>query len=188
MGGTLAFQQHGPRFFNEPYSADGIRIVRITDLDEDGTLDFSGMPRLLVSNEDREKYQLKSGDLVFARSGATVGKAALIQPDDPPCIAGAYFITMRFQDVIVPVYARAVLTTPSVRAIVSRRSRQAAQQNFSGPGLRALPMPVPPLALQHDFAARVAAVENLKSVQRTSMTGLDDLFASVQGQAFSGAL
>lgn len=188
LGGTLAFQQYGPRFFNEPYSVDGIRIVRITDLNEDGTLDFSGMPRLVVSNDDREKYQLKSGDLIFARSGATVGKVALIQPDDPPCIAGAYFITMRFQDVIVPVYARAVLTAPSVRAIVSRRSRQAAQQNFSGPGLRALPMPVPPLGLQHNFARRVATVENLKSVQGASLTGLDELFASAQGQAFSGAL
>ena len=169
-------------------TVDGIRIVRITDLNEGGTLDFSGMPRLDVSNEDREKYQLRPGDLVFARSGATVGKVALIQPDDPPCIAGAYFITMRFQRVIEPLYAQAVLTAASVRAIVSRRSRQAAQQNFSGPGLRALPMPVPPLSLQHSFAKRVAAVEVLKAVQRTSMTGFDALLASLQHRAFSGEL
>jgi type I restriction enzyme S subunit len=188
LGGTLRFQQYGPRFFNERYKTDGIRIVRITDLNENGTLDFSTMPRLDVSAEDIEKYQLKPGDLVFARSGATVGKVALIQPDGPPCIAGAYFITMRFQDLVEPVYVREVLTAKSVRAIVTRRSRQAAQQNFSGPGLRALPMPVPPLTLQRCFTRQVSAVENVKAVQQASMTKCDALFVSLQHRAFAGAL
>ena len=188
LGGLLGFQQYGPRFYNESYSADGIRIVRITDLSEEGVLDFSSMPRLVVSDEDREKYALRSGDLIFARTGATVGKVALIHPNDPPCIAGAYFITMRFKDSVVPIYARAVLTAPSVRAIVAKRSRQAAQQNFSGPGLRQLPMPIPPLPLQREFARRVSAVEKLKTAQRASLAELDALFASLQHRAFRGEL
>jgi type I restriction enzyme S subunit len=188
LGGLLAFHQYGPRFYNESYSADGIRIVRITDLSEEGVLDFSSMPRMVVSDEDREKYALRTGDLVFARTGATVGKVALIQPNDPPCIAGAYFITMRFTDSVVPIYARTVLTAPSVRAIVSKRSRQAAQQNFSGPGLRQLPMPLPPVELQHEFARRVEAVEKLKTAQRASLAELNALFASLQQRAFRGEL
>jgi len=188
LGGLLAFQQYGPRFYNESYSPDGIRIVRITDLSEEGVLDFSSMPRLLVSDEDREKYALRPGDLIFARTGATVGKVALIQPNDPPCIAGAYFITMRFKDSLVPIYARAVLTAPSVRAIVAKRSRQAAQQNFSGPGLRQLPMPLPPVELQREFARRVGAAEKLKTAQRASLAELDALFASLQHRAFRGEL
>jgi type I restriction enzyme S subunit len=188
LGELLAFQQYGPRFYNESYSADGIRIVRITDLSEAGVLDFSSMPRLLVSDEDLEKYALHPGDLIFARTGATVGKVALIQPNDPPCIAGAYFITMRFKDSLVPIYARAVLTAPSVRAIVAKRSRQAAQQNFSGPGLRQLPMPVPPIDLQRQFTSRVGAVEKLKTTQRASLAELDALFASLQHRAFRGEL
>jgi type I restriction enzyme S subunit len=146
------------------------------------------MPRLVVSDADRAKYALLPGDLIFARSGATVGKVALIQRNDPPCIAGAYFITMRFARTVEPLYARAVLTAPSVRAIVTQRSRQAAQQNFSGPGLRQLPMPLPPLELQRDFARRVAAVETLKSAQRASLAEMDALFASLQHRAFRGEL
>jgi type I restriction enzyme S subunit len=188
LGGLLTFQQYGPRFFNESYSAEGIRIVRITDLNEAGNLDFSAMPRLTVSDEDREKYSLRSGDVIFARTGATVGKVALMQPNDPPCIAGAYFITMRFEKTLNPVYARAVLTAPSVRAIVAKRSRQAAQQNFSGPGLRQLPMPLPPIELQREFARRVTAVEKLKTAQRASLAELDALFATLQHRAFRGEL
>ena len=188
LGGLLTFQQYGPRFVNEDYSADGIRIVRITDLSESGTLDFSAMPRMTVSEEDREKYSLRPGDIIFARTGATVGKVALLQPNDPPCIAGAYFITMRFEKTLDPLYARAVLAAPSVRAIVAKRSRQAAQQNFSGPGLRQLPMPLPPLPLQREYARRVKAIETLKKAQRSSLAELDALFASLQHRAFRGEL
>jgi len=188
LGGLLTFQQYGPRFYNESYSADGIRIVRITDVSEMGTLDFSKMPRLKVSDADLQKYALRPGDLIFARTGATVGKVALIRPNDPPCIAGAYFITMRFAEGVVPIYVRAVLMAPSIRAIVAKLSRQAAQQNFSGPALRKLPMPQPPMELQREFGRRVAAVENLKNVHHTSLKDMDVLLASLQNDAFRGEL
>lgn len=188
LGGLLSFQQYGPRFYNESYSDHGIRIVRITDLDDAGDLDFVEMPRLAVSDEDRDKYALRAGDLIFARSGATVGKVALIGPEDPPCIAGAYFITMRFAKTVEPAYARAVLVAPSIRAVVAKLSRQAAQQNFSGPGLRKLPMPLPPIELQRDFSRRLAAVEKLKAVYRASLAELTALFAALQHRAFRGEM
>jgi type I restriction enzyme, S subunit len=188
LGKLLTFQQYGPRFYNESYSAEGVRIVRITDLSEAGSLDFSSMPRLAVSDLDRQKYLLRPDDLIFARTGATVGKVALIGPDDPPCIAGAYFITMRFAETIKPLYARAVLTAPSIRAIVAKQSRQAAQQNFSGPALRKLPMPLPPLELQHDFVRRVASVDKALVKELESSTQMDALFASLQYRAFRGEL
>ena len=188
LGGVLRFQQYGPRFYDETYSDEGVRIVRITDLAESGALDFSSMPRLAVSGADRERYRLQSGDLIFARSGATVGKTALIHPRDPECIAGAYFITMRFTSEIEPAYALAVLKSPAVRGIVEQRSRQAAQQNFSGPALRQLPMPVPPVYLQKRFVGRLDSVARLRSIQMEALAELDGLFASLQHRAFRGEL
>ena len=111
------------------------------------------MPRLALSREDEEKYRLRPGDLIFARTGATVGKVALIKDGDPVCIAGAYFIVLRFNETVVPDYAKAVLTLPSVRDLIARQSRQAAQQNFSGPALRRLAMPIPPMDLQHHLSS-----------------------------------
>lgn len=46
----------------------------------------------------------------------------------------------------------------------------------------------PPVALQNEFARRVAAVEGLKSTHRASLTALDALFASLQHRAFRGEL
>jgi type I restriction enzyme S subunit len=186
--GVLTFQQYGPRFFNERYSDSGTRIVRITDLGETGVLDFDSMPRLAVSSEDHERYALKPGDLIFARSGATVGKVALIRPSDPPCIAGAYFIAMRFAPSVTPEYAHAVFMSAGIRKAVARRSRQAAQQNFSGPSIRQLPFPVPPLTMQLDFGRVMSGIDSLKHRYRPSFATLESLFASLQHRAFRGEL
>ncbi len=188
LGDSLTFQQYGPRFYNEKYSDEGIPIVRITDLDSQGNLDFNSMPRLVVSEEDREKYRLQTGDILFARTGATVGKVALIQSSDPECIAGAYFIVMRFSSELDPRFVRSVLSSRSIQQIVWIRSQQSAQQNFSGPGLRSLPMPHPPTKLQKVYADRIAAVESIKEPHRRSLTELDQLFASLQHRAFRGEL
>jgi type I restriction enzyme, S subunit len=188
LGGTLRSQQYGPRFYNEQYTEGGTRIVRITDLSEGGSLDFASMPRLAVDAADREKYRLNPGDVIFARTGATVGKVALIRPGDPECIAGAYFISMRFDDAIRPEYAHAVLRAKSIRLIVEKRSRQAAQQNFSGPSLRQLPMPVPPVELQREFVSRLGTIERVRSEHVAAQSALDTLFASLQHRAFRGEL
>jgi type I restriction enzyme, S subunit len=188
LGGVLTFQQYGPRFYNERYSESGVRIVRITDLDAGGQLSFSTMPQMDVSDDDKEKYLLRPGDVLFARTGATVGKVAMIRNGDPPCIAGAYFITMRFDARVTPQYAYAVLSARSIRELVTQRSRQAAQQNFSGPGLRRLPLPVPPIELQRTFAETLQVIESIRVKQAASHAKLDVLFNALQYAAFRGEL
>ncbi|MFF0254865.1 restriction endonuclease subunit S [Micromonospora zamorensis] len=188
VGEHLIFQQYGPRFYNEAYSKSGVPIVRITDLDPLGHLDFSSMPKMDVAGDIRRKFALRPGDLIFARTGATVGKLALIREGDPECIAGAYFIRMRFDDHILPEYAAALLRAKSVQAIIWAGSQQSAQQNFSGPGLRALPLPTPPISAQQEFARKAAAVAALKESHQTSVAEFDTLFASMQNRAFRGLL
>jgi type I restriction enzyme, S subunit len=188
LGDAIQLLQYGPRFYDEAYSTDGIRIARITDLSEAGELDFDSMPRMAVTQRNLTQFSLEPGDMIFARTGATVGKVAVYREGDPPCIPGAYFIRLKFRSDLMPDYCAAVLRSSSVREMVTVQSRQAAQQNFSGPGLRRLPMPVPPLALQRSFATRIQAVESLKATNRTALAESDALFASLQHRAFTGQL
>ena len=54
--------------------------------------------------------------------------------------------------------------------------------------LRDLDVPLPPIALQQEFARRVGAVEKLKAAQRTALAEQDALFATLQHRAFRGEL
>jgi type I restriction enzyme S subunit len=188
FGDQVEVLEYGPRFYNESYSEDGVRIVRITDLDTTGQLDFSAMPRLLVDEKDRDRYLLKPGDVIFARSGATVGKTALSMPGDPEAIPGAYFIRLRFTPDVRPLYAREVLASDRVQQIIVARSRQSAQQNFSGPGIRELPLPMPPVSLQIRLEQiAIRRDELLERYQQASVES-EALFSSLVHRAFKAAM
>ncbi len=188
FGQELSLLEYGPRFYNESYSSSGIRIVRITDLDSVGNLDFDSMPMLEVQPADTEKYRLKPGDLIFARTGATVGKTALMSSRNPDCIAGAYFIRMRFREVIHPSYARMVIASRSMQEIIAKRSRQSAQQNFSGPGIRSLPLPVPPIELQRELQKIHSLLPSLIRHENQHLEEANQLFNSLVQRAFRGEL
>ena len=54
--------------------------------------------------------------------------------------------------------------------------------------LRKLPVLLPPLDIQHSFAAIVESIEQQKARQRAHLAELDTLFASLQSRAFRGDL
>lgn len=188
FGDEIVLLQYGPRFFNEEYSPEGVRIVRITDLDLHGRLHYSAMPKMNVSSEDRRKFLLHPGDVLLARSGATVGKTALFDETAPECIAGAYFIRLRFSNRIRPLYAQHVLRSQSVQTIIMELSRQSAQQNFNGPGIRALPLPVPPLELQDEFVLFHTKLRDASKRFDSAAAQSDQLFESLAQRAFAGEL
>lgn len=60
--------------------------------------------------------------------------------------------------------------------------------NISMQKLRALNLPVPPIALQNQFAAIVEKVESLKSIYTKSLTELENLYGALSQRAFKGEL
>jgi len=71
----------------------GPRFLRITDIQDDH-VDWESVPYCKIESSDLPKYTLASGDIVFARTGATTGKSYLV--DDPPkAVFASYLIRLR---------------------------------------------------------------------------------------------
>jgi type I restriction enzyme S subunit len=141
-----------------------------------------------VGDDELKKFCLTAGDIVFARTGATVGKLAVIRDGDPACIAGAYFIRIRLKEAAEPDYIATALRSRSIQSIIVSGSHQSAQQNFSGPGLRALLLPIPPTDIQRQFSSASTAVAEHAVPSTRAASELDQLFASLESRAFSGQL
>jgi type I restriction enzyme, S subunit len=184
VGNELALIEYGPRFYNEAYSNTGPRIVRITDIDPDGNLNFDTMPRYEVEESVLTARELRPGDIIFARSGATVGKVALIPDDAPSCIAGAYFIRMHFKEHVLPRYALGYFQSRGIQQIIAMQSKQAAQPNFSGPLIRALPLPVPPVDVQLDFTNQMLRLTTVREFQVSCRESVGALGPSLAQWAF----
>ncbi|MDD2600537.1 MAG: restriction endonuclease subunit S [Kiritimatiellae bacterium] len=74
------------------------------------------------------------------------------------------------------------------REVLERKAPQVAQKNINLKTLRSLPVPLPPLDLQHHFAVIVEFIEKQKALQRAHLAELDTLFAALQQRAFNGEL
>ncbi len=120
------------------------RYVRITDITQDGRLSQSGVATLDL--EDWEPYRLVPGDLLFARSGNTVGKTYLYRQEDGLCAYAGYLI--RFQadpEQVTPWYLFSLTQTGYYKSWVEARKRVAGQPNINGKEYSSLQIPCPPL-------------------------------------------
>lgn len=94
--------QYGANESGITYDETLPRYVRITDINENGELKNEGM--LSLSEEDSQNYILKDGDILFARSGATVGKSFIYDNKYGRCAFAGYLIKASVKNTILPKY------------------------------------------------------------------------------------
>ena len=132
------------------------RYIRITDIDENGEL----LPGLGMTAANVEpQYFLRDGDLLFARSGNTVGKSYLHESErvSYPCFYAGYMIRFRFGEKVLPKYVFAFAQTPYYHEWVSAIQRSAGQPNINAQEYRSLEIPLPPLPEQRKIVAELDA-------------------------------
>ncbi len=171
-----------------PYDPGLPRYIRITDIDDQGRLSND---RVSPGGERDEwlAARLEFGDVLFARSGATVGKTYLHKSESEPCVFAGYLIRFRPDDqVLRSEYLFWFTKTVAYERWVARRQRAVAQPNINARQYGELMVPVPPLDLQREFETRVEAVGRLADSYRASASRVTSLFASLQDRAFAGEL
>ena len=153
------------------------RYIRISDIDHRGRLRRHG--RASLSWPAAEPYRLESGDVLFARSGSTVGKTYLYREDDGACAHAGYLIRFALDGRrCLPQYLAYYTQTPAYWKWVERTKRQAAQPNINATEYAGLPVPLPPVPQQRRIVDLLAESERLL---RASERILDTLRAMKRG-------
>lgn len=162
------------------------RYIRITDIDENGEL----LPGLGMTAANVEpQYFLRDGDLLFARSGNTVGKSYLHESErvSYPCFYAGYMIWFRFGEKVLPKYVFAFAQTPYYHEWVSAIQRSAGQPNINAQEYRSLEIPLPPLPEQRKIVAELDAAYAAKRAADEKATKLlasiDDMVLNELGIA-----
>ena len=163
-----------------------VRYVRITDIDEHGVL--SSVLGATVENVD-PRYLLNTGDVLFARSGNTVGKCYC--HDDLlvgyPCIYAGYLIRFRFGQDVLPKFVFAFAQTPYFHEWVSAVRRAAGQPNINAQEYSDIEIPLPPLPVQRKLVAELdaayAAKRTADQQAATLLASIDDMITTELGIA-----
>ena len=72
------------------YNPNKYTYLRITDINDDGTINFDGLKS--VNDENAGKYLLKENDIVFARTGASTGRTYFYQKQDGEFVFAGFLI------------------------------------------------------------------------------------------------
>ena len=171
------------------YENDKPRYVRITDIRDDGSLNNNPVSPS-TDAADWEKYKLVEGDIVFARSGATVGKTYLYRAEDGFCVFAGYLIKFHPKLTIIrPEFLFSYTQTLPYQAWVRSQQKVVAQPNINAKQYgQELLIPVPPLYLQDQFVEIVNKLRSNRRTQQRTLSKLDNLFHSLQQRAFRGEL
>ena len=170
----------------ERVSKEQPRYIRITDIDENGML----LPGLGATAENIDPaYFLSGGDLLFARSGNTVGKTYLHEDEcvDYPCFYAGYMIRFRFTDAVLPKYVFAFTQTPYYHEWVHAIQRTAGQPNINAQEYRSLEIPLAPLSIQRtivsELDAAYAAKRKADEKAAKLLASIDDMVLNELGIA-----
>ena len=167
----------------------GPKFLRITDI-QDGRVDWDAVPYCECSESDLEKYRVKPGDLLFARSGATTGKSFLVR-DCPKAVFASYLIRLQIEDGASPEFVYWFFQSPYYWRQIQPRG--AAQPNVNATVLSKLKVPVPYSPQQQkkivEHLKQIdGKVRELTSAQETAQAELFELEQSVLDRAFRGEL
>ena len=143
--------QYGANVAKRHFEPGGIRYIRITDIGEDGTLKDEAVG---INTRDADGYLLRTGDILFARSG-TVGKTYLHVADDADlrCAFAGYLVRFRTRgQILLPEFLKEYLNTAVYWRWVATRQRAQAQPNINAAEYGQLPVPLPSLDEQRKIA------------------------------------
>lgn len=151
----------------------GPRFLRITDIVPD-SLDWESVPYCEIDDEDRERFALAPGDIVVARTGATVGYAKLIrEPVD--AVFASYLVRFRVDPAKAEsAYVGRLVESNVYKAFVQSRIGGAAQPNASAPVLGSFEFALPSRHSQSRIADILSAYDDLIENNRRRMALLED--------------
>ena len=136
---------------NLEYTNDSMRYIRITDITLDGKLKKDCCKYL--SSEIGKNYPVRKGDVLLARSGATVGKAFIYNEDNEACYAGYLIKASIQQDKVFPTFFFYFTQTSQYDEWKNRIFIQATIQNISAEKYTRMKLCIPPLSEQHSIVS-----------------------------------
>ena len=151
----------------------GPKFLRITDIRRN-SLDWSEVPFVDIDSEDEAKYQLNSGDIVIARTGAFTGHSAFIQ-NPPRSVFASYLVRLKAHFDQDPRFLYYFLQSHYFKEHLEGVIGGSAQPNASAKALSSAIIDIPPLKEQRAISSVLGALDDKIELNRQTARTLEEL-------------
>jgi len=162
------------------------RYIRITDIGYNGR--YSKNSNVSVDHFESYKHLLDINDIVFARTGASVGKSYLYDINDGVLVYAGFLIRFKVNELIAdPALIKNICDTKQYWNWVNVMSSRSGQPGINAEEYASFSFHLPPLAEQHAIA-RILVIadreirldeEHLEEIKKQKRTLMQFLLAGV---------
>ena len=146
--------------YNAPALEYGvIKMVRISDIQENCVL-WDNVPYCLIDENDIDTYLLKVNDILFARTGGTVGKSFLVEEVPEKAIYAGYLIRTRYSSLLNPRYMKSFMESQLYWEQLKNGTIATAQPNCNGKTLAKMLLPIPPTKEQDRIVKKLTQLSS----------------------------
>jgi len=142
--------------YNAPALEFGrIKMVRISDI-HDNKIEWDNVPYCQIKEAEIPTYLLKKNDILFARTGGTVGKSYLVGDVPTEAVYAGYLIRTRYNaELLNPQYLKFFMESSLYWEQLHEGTIATAQPNCNGKTLSKMLLPLPPLAEQKRIVTKL---------------------------------
>ena len=154
--GSLSFRiQYG---YNAPAKEKGrIKMVRITDI-QDNKILWETVPFCDIEENSIDEYRIKPNNILFARTGGTVGKSYLVENVDEDAVFAGYLIRTDFSSMLCAKYMKCFMESQLYWKQLQDGTTATAQPNCNAKTLSKMIIPLPPVSEQERIVERIEAI------------------------------
>ena len=175
----------GSNLKSEHYANDGIRVIRLQNI---GVNKFVDNDRAFVSLQHYEtikKYTCRGGDIVIGTLGEPNLRACLIPNYIHVAINKADCVHYVPNDIFLnKIFVCFYLNIPATLSLASGMIHGQTRSRISSGQIAKLPIILPPLSLQNEFAAFVEQLDKSKVTIRKSIEKLETTYRALLQEYF----
>lgn len=142
-----------------PYSEDLYTYLRITDINDDGTLNKSGL--MSVNDEKAGKYLLQPNDIVFARTGASTGRNYFYDGHDGEFVYAGFLIKFSLdENKVLPKYMKYYCQSDEYKGWVHSYNTGSTRGNINAQTYAGMPIVLPTRKQQEGIVSVLSKLDD----------------------------
>ena len=149
----------------------GPKFLRITDIAHN-YIDWNGVPYCPISEGNHEKYVLSEGDVVVARTGATVGYAKMVGRNIPDSVFASFLVRIRPIDDEYRYYFGLAITSSEFLDFVQTNAGGSAQPQANPPLLGEFELSIPNKQSLPEFNTKISSFLGVIESNETEISKL----------------